>query len=71
MKLLIKGGRVIDPANETNEIRDILIIDGVISEIESEGEIPDCEIIDASGKLVCPGFIDLHVHLREPGFEYK
>lgn len=71
MRLLIKGGRVIDPANGINEISDILIENGKISKIKAGIASDNCEVIDAADKLVCPGFIDMHVHLREPGFEYK
>ncbi|MGR6835667.1 dihydroorotase [Syntrophomonas erecta] len=71
MKLLIKGGQVIDPANDINEIRDVLIEDGLVKAVEAGLSISDGEILEAQGKLVCPGFIDMHVHLREPGFEYK
>ncbi len=71
MRLLLKGGRVIDPANEMDEIMDVLVKDGIITEIAVNIDRPDTEIIDAAGKIVCPGFIDMHVHLREPGFEYK
>src|SRR5665647_136032 len=71
MKLLIKGGQVIDPANDINEVMDILIEDGKIIKIAADLSAADCHIINANGKLVCPGFIDMHVHLREPGFEYK
>ncbi len=71
MKLLLKGGRVIDPANEVDEIMDVLVEDGTIIKIDINIDPQDCEVIDASGKIVCPGFIDMHVHLREPGFEYK
>ncbi|NLV22492.1 MAG: amidohydrolase family protein, partial [Syntrophomonadaceae bacterium] len=71
MKLLIKGGRVIDPANEINDIMDVLVEDGRIKAVGQDLAAGDAEIIDAAGKLVCPGFIDMHVHLREPGFEYK
>lgn len=70
MKLLIKGGRVIDPASNTDGLLDIIIEDGKVIELGA-GLSADGEIIEASGKLVCPGFIDMHVHLREPGFEYK
>ena len=72
MNKLIKQGRVIDPKNGINEIMDILIEDGKIKcvapAIEKEKET---ELIEARGKIVCPGFIDLHVHLRDPGYEYK
>lgn len=68
--LLIKNGRIIDPANQTDEIRDLLIIDGKIA---MPGQKPDgqTESIDALGKIVCPGLIDIHVHFREPGQSSK
>lgn len=73
MKILIKGGRVIDPANELDKVTDIYINDGAIEEIGDELDLEDLdiEIIDASGLVVAPGLIDMHVHLREPGYEYK
>ena len=74
MLMLIKGGRVIDPGN-LDGIMDILIADGKIVEIKKDGlagdEYPEVRIIDASDKIVTPGLIDMHVHLREPGHEYK
>ena len=75
MRTLIKGGQVIDPGR-MNTIADVLIEDGKIQAIDVnlQGTLQDPEsvtIIDAQGFIVCPGFIDLHVHFREPGFEYK
>ena len=68
--LLIKNGRIIDPANSLDEVRDLLIVDGRIADPTTA--IPsDTQDIDASGCWVTPGFIDMHVHLREPGEEYK
>ena len=72
-KLLITGGRIIDPSQKMDMVGDVLISAG---KIERTGDCiapsPDgCEIIDAEGQIVCPGFIDLHCHLREPGFEDK
>jgi dihydroorotase len=66
--LLITGGRVIDPANQFDSPADVLIKDGKISAVGKNLSAPgDIEILDAQGKIVCPGLIDLHVHLREPG----
>jgi dihydroorotase len=71
MKLLIKGGRVLDPANGTDAVMDVLTEDGKIKLVaENITESAD-ETINAEGKWVAPGLIDLHVHLREPGFERK
>ena len=71
MKLLLKGGRVIDPASGTDRPLDVLIEDGKI--VRLEPKIPDSEgeTLDLSGLIVCPGFIDMHVHLRQPGQEWK
>ena len=71
MRLLIKGGRLIDPLNHIDAVQDLLVEDGKIRRRGDQLDDSGCEIIDASGKIVCPGFIDIHVHLREPGFEYK
>ena len=69
--LIIKGGQVIDPKNGLNKTADVLIEDGSIIGVDAGVNKNGAEIIDAKGKVVCPGFIDLHCHLREPGFEYK
>lgn len=73
MKILIKGGRVIDPRNNIDEVTDVFIDKGVISEIGTDHDLDGLEIniIDAAGKIVAPGLVDMHCHLREPGFEYK
>jgi dihydroorotase len=72
MNLLIKGGRVIDPSQKMDEIQDVLVVDGVVKEIGKELNAPaGVETIDATGKYVVPGLIDMHVHLRDPGLEYK
>ena len=73
MKLLIANGYVIDPGQELNAGGNLLIEDGRIAGILSRGEsIPDeTQVLDATGLIVAPGFIDMHVHLREPGQEYK
>src|ERR1700694_2038291 len=68
--LLIKNGRVLDPATNTDRTADILILDGKIAQIGSDLTSTGAEIFDASGLIVAPGFIDMHVHLREPGFEH-
>jgi len=65
--LLIKGGRVIDPANGVDEVADVYIADGRIADSGGKAKSE----IDASGLIVCPGLIDMHVHLREPGQEWK
>jgi dihydroorotase len=70
--LLIRGGRVIDPANGVDAVQDVLIEDGAIKRLGARLRAPEgAETVDAAGKIVCPGFIDIHVHLREPGEEYK
>lgn len=71
MKLLVKAGRVIDPANGLDEVADVLVADGVVAAVGRDLAAGEAQVLDASGKVVCPGFIDLHVHLREPGLEYK
>lgn len=71
MKLLIKNGRVINPETKLNEITDILISNGIIEKIEKGIKEENIEIIDAKGKIIVPGLVDIHVHLREPGFEQK
>jgi len=68
---LIRGGRAIDPANGLDARRDVLLRDGVISEIGEHLEAADAEVLDASGAIVAPGFVDMHVHLREPGQTHK
>ena len=72
MRILIAGGRVIDPANQRDAVLNLLIEDGRIAEVASPGVQPAPaadRVLDARGKVVCPGFVDLHVHLREPGRE--
>ena len=69
--LILKGGRVIDPAVQRDEICDILIEDGVIRQVGKDLRADGAEVYDASGKIVTPGFIDMHTHLREPGQEAK
>lgn len=73
--MLLRNGRVIDPVNKLDGVADILCRDGLIAEIvvgKQRSELPtDCQEIDLSGLWVLPGLIDMHVHLREPGQEYK
>ncbi|MGH9749926.1 MAG: dihydroorotase [Candidatus Polarisedimenticolia bacterium] len=80
--LLVKGGRVVDPATGADGPMDLLIVDGRIAERrpagrgrgrggEGHAHPSGAEVLDAAGKIVCPGFVDMHVHLREPGHEHK
>jgi dihydroorotase len=69
--ILIKNGRVIDPANNIDANLDLLIEDGKIVKIGESLNVQAAEVIDASGLLVTPGLVDMHVHLRDPGLEYK
>ena len=77
--MLIRGGHLIDPVAERDGIYDVLVKDGMVAEVTAweNGQAPVWApdvadtVIDATGKYVMPGFIDLHVHLREPGLEYK
>lgn len=72
-KLLLEGGRIVDPSRGiVDEVGDLLIEDGAIA-ANGESAAADAQttVLDVSGKIVAPGFVDMHVHLREPGFEYK
>lgn len=71
MGTLIRNGRVIDPASGKDGIYDILVEDGMIAGVDASIPKGDNDIIDAAGCFVMPGLVDLHVHFREPGFEYK
>lgn len=72
MKTLIQNGHVLDPATGKNGIYDVLIADGKIEKVQEKIDVSSAEqVISAEGKYVMPGLIDLHVHFREPGFEYK
>ncbi len=73
-KILIRGARIIDPSRQLDQVGDLLLGGGEILAAGKvlENGIPDgCRVIDGTGLVVSPGFIDLHCHLREPGFEYK
>jgi len=69
-KLVIRNGRVIDPASRLDAVRDVAIEDGRIAAIGENLPAAGAQQFDATGLIVAPGFIDMHVHLREPGFEY-
>ena len=69
MKILIKGGRVVDPSQDLDRVGDVLIADGVVSAVGDSIDAGDADVVDAHGLVVCPGLIDMHVHLREPGRE--
>jgi dihydroorotase len=69
-RLLIKNGRVIDPASGLDARRDVLLEDGRVAAIEPHLEAGDAEQYEAAGQIVAPGFLDIHVHLREPGIEH-
>jgi len=76
--LAVRGGRVIDPVNGLDAVADVLIADGRIAAVSPDlpagghGAGKEArEAVDATGLVVCPGFVDIHTHLREPGFEHK
>ena len=71
MRLLLKHGRVIDPGSGTDEKLDVLVEDGKISRMERGISAEGATELDLAGLVVCPGFFDMHVHLREPGEEWK
>ncbi len=69
--MIIKSGRILDPQSKVDEVADILIEEGIITKIHKNINIKKDEVINAEGKIIAPGLIDVHVHFREPGFEYK
>ena len=71
MTILIQNGQVINPATGMNEVADVLVENGVVSKIEKGIKEKADRKINAKGCFVMPGFIDMHVHLRDPGFEEK
>ena len=71
MKLLIQNGRVLDPVSKTVTLTDLLVENGRVALLERGLETEADRIIDASGLVVSPGLVDMHVHLRDPGYTYK
>jgi dihydroorotase len=71
MKTVIRGGRVIDPSIGLDAVRDVVIENGFITEIAEHADTAYARVVDAAGAVVAPGFIDMHVHLREPGATHK
>lgn len=73
MRLLIKDGHLVDPSQELDQVADLSIVDGRVDSVSTEGIAPDGydDVIHADGLTVAPGFIDMHVHLREPGHEHR
>jgi dihydroorotase len=71
LKILIRGGRVIDPASGRDGIADVLIEDGAIVAVDEKIETGNARVLEAKGLVVAPGLVDMHVHFREPGYEYK
>ncbi|MBQ2135164.1 MAG: amidohydrolase family protein, partial [Phascolarctobacterium sp.] len=71
MKTLIKNGRVVDPSQNLDAVMDVLVEDGKVKALAAEITEAADEVYDATGLVVAPGLIDLHVHLREPGLEAK
>jgi dihydroorotase len=69
-KLILRNGRVIDPASGRNEVADVLVDGSAIAAVGRDLDASGAEVFDATGLIIAPGFIDMHVHLREPGFEH-
>jgi dihydroorotase len=69
-RLILRNGRVIDPASGRDEVADVLVSESRIAAVGRDLDVSDAEVFDATGFIVAPGFIDMHVHLREPGFEH-
>ena len=69
--VLLRGGRVVDPSRNLDQTLDVLLKDGVIAKVDEKIAAKGAEVVEAAGFVVAPGFVDLHTHLREPGFEYK
>ncbi len=71
MRRLLRNGRVVDPASGVDDQRDVLIEDGKLVRVDTRIDPAGAEVIDVKGLVVCPGFIDMHVHFRDPGQEWK
>ena len=70
--MLLKGARVIDPQVGIDGVMDVLVDGGLIAEVSEAVDAPEgCEVVDCAGKVLVPGLVDMHVHFRDPGFEYK
>ena len=69
--VLLRGGRVVDPSRNLDQTLDVLLRDGVVAKVDEKIAAKGADVVDAAGFVVAPGFVDLHTHLREPGFEYK
>src|SRR6266542_3895253 len=69
--ILLRGGRVVDPSRNLDQTLDVLLRDGVVAKVDEKVSAKGADVMDAAGLVVAPGFVDLHAHLREPGFEYK
>jgi dihydroorotase len=71
-KILLRGGRVVDPSRSMDDSLDVLLVDGTVASVAADLDAPeDAQVVDCVGLVVTPGLIDLHVHLREPGEEHK
>jgi dihydroorotase len=69
--VLLRGGRVVDPSRHLDQTLDVLLKDGVIAKVDEKIAAKGADVVEAAGFVVAPGFVDLHTHLREPGYEYK
>ena len=70
-RLLIRGALVIDPSQNSEELRDLLVAGGRIAALADETDLDGAEVIEAEGLVCAPGLVDMHVHLRDPGQTYK
>ena len=67
--ILIRGGRILDPGRGVDSVGDVLVKDGRIAAVGERIDGQGARVIDAKGLVVCPGLVDIHCHLRDPGFE--